>query len=132
MPDSVTGVGPRGSWLALSDGRVGSDVILNERLGVRDVVLASCASAHRWEPDTWGSLATAFLASGSRHVLAALLPVDDRATREFVLRFYAEREANDPATALANVQRAAAARGEPVLNWAPFVVLGLNQEAEDK
>ncbi|MES1243403.1 MAG: CHAT domain-containing protein [Acidobacteriota bacterium] len=118
-----TGIGPRGPWLALADGDVSSGFLLARRIRPRLVTLATCASAARRGRGLWGSLAASFLAAGSRAVLASLWSVEDEAARRFVLRFYAEGGARDPAPALARAQRAAIASGEPPSAWAPFVLV---------
>jgi hypothetical protein len=118
-----TGIGPRGPWLALADGEVGSGFLLARRIRPRLVTLATCASAARRGRGLWGSLAASFLAAGSRAVLASLWSVEDEAARRFVLRFYAEGGMRDPAPALARAQRAAIAAGEPPSAWAPFVLV---------
>jgi len=118
------GVTTSGPWLRLADRDATLADILEARIGPRLVVLASCASAVKRERQMWGSLAAAFLAAGTRSVVASLWSVDDRATRDFVLRFYAEGGVTDPAGALARAQRVAIARGESPSAWAPFVVQG--------
>ena len=119
-------VGPRGAALILADGPVDSAQIVTWQLGPALAVLAGCASAvqltHHYE--MWGSLAAAFLASGTRQVVAALWSIPDQATRAFIERFYAEDGVIDPAGALARVQRAWIANGRGPEEWAPFVLLG--------
>lgn len=119
-----SGLGPRGPWLGLADGEVGASEIVTGRIAPRLVVLASCASAARERREMWGSLAAAFLAAGARSALASLGSVEDRAARDFVLRFYAEGGADDPAGGLARAQRAAIAAGERPAAWAPFALFG--------
>jgi CHAT domain-containing protein len=118
-----TGTGPRGPWLTLADGEVGSGFLLARRTRPRLVTLATCASAARRGRGLWGSLAATFLAAGSPAVLASLWSVEDEAARRFVLRFYDKGGAVDPALALARAQREAIAAGEPPSAWAPFVLL---------
>jgi hypothetical protein len=126
-------VGPRGATLILADGAVDAARIVNWRLGPGLAVLAGCASAvqlaHRHGREMWGSLAAAFLASGARQVVAALWSIPDRSTRAFVEQFYDAGGADDPAAALAQVQRAWIASGRPAEEWAPFVLLGTGQPA---
>lgn len=119
-----TGLGPRGPWLQLADRRVSAAEIVAGRIGPPTVVLASCASGVRTGRQMWGSLGASFLAAGSRAVVASLWSLDDQPAREFILRFYAERGADDPAGALARAQRVAIRRGESPIHWAPFVVFG--------
>ena len=117
------GIGPRGPWLTLADGEVGPGFLLARRVRPRLVTLATCASAARRGRGLWGSLAAAFLAAGSRDVLAALWSVEDEPARRFVLRFYDEGGIRDPALALARAQRMAIAAGEPPSAWAPYVLV---------
>lgn len=119
-----TGLSVRGPWLLLADRRLGTSEIITRRIGPHLVVLASCASGVRPGRQMWGSMGAAFLAAGSRAVLASLWSVEDRQTHEFVLRFYTEGGASDPAGALARTQRVAIGRGQSPTLWAPFVLFG--------
>lgn len=119
-----TGLGPRGPWLRLADREVAGGELVAGRIGAPLVVLASCASAARPGRPLWGSLSAAFLAAGSRSVLATLGSVEDAAARELVLRFYGEGGEREPAAALARAQRVAIRRGRSPLEWAPFVLVG--------
>lgn len=119
-----TGLSVRGPWLLLADRRLGASEIVTRRIGPRLVVLASCASGVRPGRQMWGSMGAAFLAAGSRAVLASLWSVEDQRTHEFVLRFYTEGGASDPAGALARAQRVAIGRGQSPTLWAPFVLFG--------
>jgi len=121
---SHAGQGPGGPWLELADRNVTPAAILASRVRPRLVVLASCASASPAGRGLWGSPGAAFLAAGSESVLASLGSVEDRAARDFVLRFYREGGAADPAGGLARAQRAYLAAGRPPSAWAPFVLLG--------
>lgn len=125
-----TGPGPRGAWLQLADRQVSSSEIVAGRIGPRLVVLASCSSGTRTGRQMWGSLGAAFLAAGSRSVLASLWSVEDRQAREFVLRFYAEGGASDPAGALARTQRVAIGQGRSPRFWGPFVLIGSGRPPE--
>lgn len=119
-----------GPWLALADGDVRGREIIAQRLAPDLAVLASCAGASRAGLGMWSSLGAAFLAAGSRHVVAALGSVEDDTAHRFVLRFYAAGGAQDAPGSLAEAQRQAIAAGEPPSTWSPFVVLGRggNQE----
>lgn len=126
-----TGPGPRGAWLQLADRQVSASEIVAGRIGPRLVVLASCSSGVRPGRQMWGSLGAAFLAAGSRAVLASLWSVEDERAREFVLRFYAEGGAADPSGALARTQRVAIAEGRSPMFWAPFVLIGSDRPLAD-
>jgi len=118
-----TGIGPRGPWLSLADGQTGPGFLLARPIRPRLVTLATCASAARRGRGLWGSLAAAFLAAGSRAVLASLWSVEDEPARRFVLHFYEGDGVRDPALALARAQRMAIAAGEPPSAWAPYVLV---------
>lgn len=118
------GMAARGAWLQLSDRRVDTATVLDWRLQPELAVLASCTSAARRGMGMWGSLGAAFLAAGSRAVLASLWSVDDQQARRFLERFYREGGARDPLDALARTQRALAAEGVAPAHWAPYVLLG--------
>lgn len=119
------GLGPRGPWIALAnDERLYAPQVVSAGGGPALVVLAGCSGAARVGNGVWGSMAGAFLAAGSRAVLAPLWSVDDRATLALIERFYAEGGAEDPVEALARTQRAWIANDEPMETWAGFVVLG--------
>ncbi len=117
------GVGAAGAWLGLADGPFDARRILESRIRPRLVVLASCASGASPGDEMWGSVASAFLAAGARHVVAALWSVDDTDARRFVEVFYEEGGAQDPVGAVARAQRKLAAAG-PTRVWAPFFVTG--------
>lgn len=105
------------------------------------VVLSSCSSARafsRWGDDLAGGdrtgLVEAFLEAGAQKVLAALEPVEDRATAALMADFAANLETLGPAASWAQVQRRAW-RGElsdPTAvsdwrqprYWASFVLTG--------
>lgn len=124
-----TGLGPRGPWLMLADGMVSADQIVAGRLRCGLVVLASCSSAARSGHDLWGSLAAAFLASGSRAVLASLWSIEDATTRQLVKDFYTAFERQDAAAALASAQRSWIAADRPPSLWAPFVFFGADSRS---
>ncbi len=143
---------PRASFLALApssprappgpaDGRLSVDEILELDLSADLVILSGCGSA-RGRPTAAGtlSLARAFLAAGSRRVLATLWPVGDELAADLVSRFVAERArlGGDEAGALRAAQlalrvesRGGAARQAAEVaiagdssSWAAFVLLG--------
>jgi tetratricopeptide (TPR) repeat protein len=125
-----TGVDARGPWLQLADRDVSASEIITGRIGPRLVVLASCSSGVRPGRQLWGSLGAAFLAAGSRAVVASLWSIEDERARELVLRFYREGGAADPSGALARAQRVAIRRGQSPTFWAPFVFFGSEQSTD--
>ncbi|HET9227002.1 MAG TPA: CHAT domain-containing protein, partial [Thermoanaerobaculia bacterium] len=126
-----SGLGPRGAWLQLADREVSASEIVAGRIGPRLAVLASCSSGARPGGQMWGSPGAAFLAAGSRAVLASLWSVEDEPARSFVLRFYAEGGASDPAGALARTQRVAIRQGLSPQHWAPFVLFGSGRPLDE-
>ncbi len=122
-----SGLGLGGAWIQLADQQVTAAAVIARRLRPRLAVLATCSSALPPGRSMWGSLGSAFLASGSEAVLAALWDVNDRTARKVVLRFYTEGGAADPVAALARAQRAFHAAGKPPSYWAPFVLLGVDR-----
>jgi len=98
------------------DGRLEVHEVFGLALNARLLVLSACqtglaagALADVPAGDDWVGLAQAFLFAGASNVLATLWPVQDRATAQFMERFYTELAAGHPeAEALALTQRAAA------------------------
>jgi CHAT domain-containing protein len=117
----MSAAGPR---LVLADGTVGAREVMEWRVKPQVVVLASCLGAVRRSRGVWGSLSAAFLASGSRSVVAALSSVEDRSARELLSEFYRQGGAVEPSRSLASAQRTFIAAGRPPSFWSPFVVLG--------
>lgn len=121
---SHSGIDTAGPWLQLAGGRINASSVLEWRVNPGLVVLASCTSAAQRARGLFGSLAGAFLAAGSRSVVASLWSVDDAAASRFSQRFYKNGGAVQPSTALAKTQRQAIAAGEPVGVWSSFVLYG--------
>jgi len=96
--------------------------------GARLCVLASCSSAGAsTSAEGLPNLASAWLASGVRTVIATLWRVDDRATARFVRDLYeALARGLTAGEALADAQRAARAGGEhgSPRDWGGFVLVG--------
>lgn len=118
------GIAPAGAFIRLADGDVTVTDVTHWGLAPRVVVLASCASGARAGGSLWGAMGGAFLAAGSRAVVATLWSVEDAATAAMIRDFYAARGARDPHTALAAAQREAIAAGVSPGQWAAFVALG--------
>jgi tetratricopeptide (TPR) repeat protein len=124
-------VGELGRWraLLLAGCEVDPAEVVRRRLAPRIAVLAACGSAAAQDEEGWGSIAAALLESGTAAVIATDRTVDDAASLEMMLDFYAERDwRTDPARALARVQQAHAPRSshdDPTTRaWAAFSVLG--------
>lgn len=119
-----SGVNARGGYLSLDDDQeVTATDILDWGLRPRLVVLLTCASAATPRNEMWGSLAAAFLAAGSEHVVATLsgVPTEDAST--FAVAFYRHGGMKDPVGAVARAQRHLAGI-MPVGKWSQYVVSG--------
>jgi hypothetical protein len=119
-----SGLGLRGGYLALEDGQVTAADVLAWRVDPRLVVLPTCASAATRRSEMWDSLAAAFLAAGSQHVVATLTSVQDRVAMDFTREFYRANGLHDPVGGVTRALREMARR-YPVSDWSPFVVAGL-------
>jgi CHAT domain-containing protein len=97
------------------------------------VALAACESVGKGRREGEGvvGLARAFFEAGAGTVVASLWPVEDRATRELMVRFYRELTTGKGTTARAlAAAQTAMARGEAgetrkdPFHWAGFVLIG--------
>ncbi len=126
----------QGAWLALTDGRVFANQIVNRRLGPAIVVLASCESAARHGRGLWGALGAAFLAAGSAYVVANMWPVSDAGNIALMRRFYAIGKTTKgemtPLEMLTLFQREMLAKNRPPSEWAGLVVLGVQRRVTGK
>jgi CHAT domain-containing protein len=102
--------------------------IVEREIGPRVAVLAGCATAVGRDPEGWGALASAFLAAGSRSVVATLHAVDDRDAFEMMRRYYLDDGERHPALALARAQREQIAAGGSA--WRAFVMYGSAEPAD--
>jgi tetratricopeptide (TPR) repeat protein len=116
-----TAIGPA---LALADGYIGANDVLEHGIAAQVVVLLSCASADPGSRDQLGPLASAFLAAGSGTVVASRWAIEDDVARRFARHFYAAGGARDPVVATVVAQRRLAAEGVAPAAWDAFVVLG--------
>ncbi len=97
------------------------------------VTLAACETAGRARPGGEGvvGLARAFFEAGASSVVASLWPVEDRATRELMMRFYGAMASGESTTARAlahaQAEMARGSAGESRRHpsyWAGFVLIG--------
>ncbi|MBL4687403.1 MAG: CHAT domain-containing protein [Nannocystaceae bacterium] len=123
------GLDKQGAYVALSDGRLHAFDLSAWTQAPVTVILASCASARGDDSDTWGSLPAAFLAAGSRQVLATLWSVQDDDAHELVRLFYAHGGAERPVAGLQSAQRQLRERGWSARRWAAYVVFGASDPA---
>ncbi len=112
-----------GPALVLADRKLSVADILRRHLHANLVVLASCHSGSRLEATAADTLSTAFLRAGSGAVLATLRSVEDRFASDVIRAFYEQGGLDDPAGALARVQRQLA-RTEPPARWSIFFIAG--------
>lgn len=125
---SHAGLDEAGGWLMLADRRLHADEIVAHGLAPAVVVLVGCDTARAESGGLWGSVATAFFASGSSAVVATTRPIGDRAVLEFVERFYEAGGEREPLRALAAVQRSWIEDARPIGEWAPFLVFGVTAD----
>jgi pentatricopeptide repeat protein len=111
-----------GGMLRLYDRAVSALEITARRLGPSLVVLSACASALSSDAELAGALSTAFLASGSTQVVAALRPISDTGARELTTRFYRDGGVRDPVRVLARIQ--ASLVDTDNRDWPSFAVFG--------
>jgi tetratricopeptide (TPR) repeat protein len=126
---------PLETYLVLPrDDRLGLAAIRELRLAAELVTLSGCETALGRMITGEGILGLphAFLAAGARGVLVTLWRVEDRATAEFVTRFYSRlHDGAPPAEALRYTREAwLASNGDrSAAAWAPFVLIGGLTEA---
>ncbi|MEO7733353.1 MAG: CHAT domain-containing protein [Kofleriaceae bacterium] len=110
--------------LTLHDRRVSALEISARKLRAALVVLAACESGRATGDDLElaGSLASGFLAAGSRQVIATLRVVSDPGAAELVSRFYQAGGLSDATRALASAQ--AALDDTADTDWPRFAIFG--------
>ena len=101
------------------------------RIRAKLVVLSCCHSAKGKIMKAEGvvGIARAFIASGARSVLVSLWAVDDKATKEFMIRFYGHLKCDNMSASEALHQtikwmRESETTRYTVREWAPFVLIG--------
>lgn len=114
---------PSGRAIVLADGNVTAADVLDAGLAPRLVVLSGCATAASNDAESWDGFPSAFLAAGSRYVVATLHSVDDAAAARVTAAYYAAPETMNPIERLAAAQRRVAGT-LPVAAWASFAVWG--------
>ena len=117
-------VGPEGGALSLRDGSFAAASVLRQHLAPAVVVLAGCSTATGADVESWSGFPSAFLAAGSRFVIATTRSVGDDAAAAVMQTFYAQPAALDPIARLAAAQRVVAAR-VPATAWASFAAWGV-------
>lgn len=112
-----------GGRLELADGSLTAADVVAEQLGPRTVVLAGCSTFGSRDAEAWGAFPSAFLAAGSRYVVATARPVPDDDAAAMVRLYYAQPEHLDPIRRLAAAQRVARATMR-ASTWAIFSAWG--------
>jgi CHAT domain-containing protein len=118
------------SSLRLEEGRLDLPAIRALDLRAELVALSACETAlgQRVRGEGVVGLTHAFLSAGARAVLASLWKVEDRATAEFMGRFYRQLGAGlSPAAALRETRLSLLRDGGPGAHpsvWAAFVLIG--------
>jgi CHAT domain-containing protein len=115
------------SALHLHDGPLTAETIETLQLPGATVVLSGCETAlsDMGAGDEMFGLTRAFLVAGAARVVAALWPVNDSTTAEFMTDFYAAlRGGHSPAAALRQAQLAARQRQTHPFYWASFTLMG--------
>jgi tetratricopeptide (TPR) repeat protein len=118
-----SGLNGSGGYLSLVDGDVSAADILRWGIRPRLAVIPTCGSAITHRGEMWGSLASAFLAAGSEHVVATLASVQDSIAADFSRLFYTAGGLEDPVGGTTRALRAMAKR-YPVSDWSAFIVAG--------
>lgn len=125
---------PSGQALQLADAKPTAADILAAGIDPRLVVLSGCATAVSAAPEAWNGFPSAFLAAGSRYVIATLRSVGDAEAAQVIDAYYQQ-----PAT-LTPIHRLAAAQAQLATSshadapstraWASFSAWG-NAECEE-
>ena len=103
--------------------------ISRDRLRAKLVVLSCCHSVHgQIRAEGVVGIARAFLGSGARSVLVALWAIEDRATKQFMSRFYEHLARGENASeSLHQAMKWMRSNGfSKVGQWAPFMLIGDN------
>jgi len=112
-----------GRAIALADGNLTAADVLDDGLDPQVVVLSGCATAASSDAESWDGFPSAFLAAGSRYVVATLRSVDDAPAAQVTEAYYAQPASMNPIERLAGAQRQLA-RTLPVTVWASFAAWG--------
>ena len=102
--------------------------VLNVQMRARLVVLSCCHSGRgKIKAEGVVGIARAFLGAGARSVLVSLWAIDDKATMEFMKRFYQHLVKGESASAALNQAMKDMRESDEfsvVDYWAPFVLIG--------
>ncbi|MCL4487118.1 MAG: CHAT domain-containing protein [Chloroflexi bacterium] len=123
----LDGGAPHQSRVLLSDDALTTTDVIGLSLNARLVTLSACQTAlgKGGSGDELIGLARSFFYAGAQALLATLWHVEDKATTEFIERFYVHlRQGENAAAALRNAQVEMVRSGRPPYHWAPFVLVG--------
>jgi tetratricopeptide (TPR) repeat protein len=112
-----------GPAIALADGDLTAADVLELDLNPEVVVLTGCSTAASDDAESWDGFPSAFLAAGSRYVVATLRSVNDAPAARVTSAYYAQPESLNPIERLAAAQRALI-DVLPVEAWASFAAWG--------
>lgn len=112
-----------GGVLELADGPLTPAEVLDGRVAPHTAILTGCATAGSVDAEAWGGFPSAFLAAGSRYVIATARAVPDAAAAALSQAYYAQPDELAPPARLAAAQRALIAT-MPASVWAAFAVWG--------
>jgi hypothetical protein len=114
-----------GGALVLADGPLTAAEILAAGVAPRTVLLTGCATSASPDAEAWAGFPSAFLAAGSRQVVATARSVPDAGAAELMRAYYATPASAPAALRLAAAQRAVAATATvSVETWAAFAAWG--------
>ena len=112
-----------GGALVLADGPLTAAEILAAGVAPRTVLLSGCATSAGPDAEAWAGFPSAFLAAGSRHVVATTRAVPDAGAAE-LMRAYAATPASAPAALRLAAAQRAVATSVAVETWAAFAAWG--------
>jgi CHAT domain-containing protein len=112
-----------GRAIALADGTLTAADVLAKDLDPELVVLSGCATAASSDAESWSGFPSAFLAAGSRYVIATLRSLEDGAAARVTSAYYDQPASLNPIERLAAAQRVLA-RTLPASAWASFTAWG--------
>lgn len=114
---------PAGRAIVLADGNLLAADVLEQDLAPQVVVLSGCATATSEAPEAWDGFPSAFLAAGTRYVVATLRTVRDADAAALIAAYYAQPATQTPIERLAAAQ-AQLATTLPVKAWSSFSAWG--------
>ena len=139
VPDAKVAIGlitaPDPTDSGKSDGIFDFDQLMSAPVGSKLVVLSGCETSlgKLYKGSGMRSMTRGFLAQGAGSVISTLWPVEDRATAEFMQRFYQQlAETNNSSKALQAAKKSMYMKGRyrHPKYWAAFVLTSTNKQHE--